>query len=126
MPTSTLLNIDFPLLRFNTVMSSYEANLSRDGHTYTKRNGLVAGLHTYGVIKPERKVQQIDEDNVWEAVVIGAGYTGLIAARDLVKAGESESIATNAKEMSLIWSRQRYTFDRSPRPCGWPNLERGG
>lgn len=72
-------------------MTSYNANLSTDGHIYTKGDGLVGGLHTYGVIHPERKVRLADEENVWEAIVIGAGYAGLIAARDLVKAGECET-----------------------------------
>lgn len=68
--------------------SAYEAKLSKDGYTYTKGNGLVGGLRTYGVIQPERKIRQTDEGSIWEAIVIGAGYAGLIAARDLVKAGK--------------------------------------
>ncbi|KAI9901382.1 hypothetical protein N3K66_003199 [Trichothecium roseum] len=68
--------------------SSFTANLSHDGHTYTKKDGLVGGLYTYGVIQPERKIRHADEGCVWDAVVIGAGYTGLVAARDLVKAGK--------------------------------------
>jgi heterodisulfide reductase subunit A-like polyferredoxin len=71
-------------------MSSYYANLSRDGHTYTKKHGLVRGLSTYAVIKPERKIRQADEGQTWQAIVIGSGYAGLVAARDLVKAGESQ------------------------------------
>ena len=67
---------------------SYEAKLSQDGYTYTKGTGLVGGLRTYGVIQPERKIRQTDEDSIWEAIVIGAGYAGLTAARDLVKAGK--------------------------------------
>lgn len=70
-------------------MTSYKAGLSHDGYVYTKENGLVGGLHTYGVIEPGSKVRQSDEDGAWEAIVIGAGYAGLIAARDLVKAGKS-------------------------------------
>ena len=68
-------------------MSPYQANLSRDGHSYTKSNGLVAGLHTYGVVQPENSIWNNADSHVWEAIVIGAGYAGLIAARDLVKAG---------------------------------------
>jgi hypothetical protein len=71
-------------------MPSYQANLSRDGHTYTKKHGLVRGLTTYAVIKPERKIRQVDEGRTWEAIVVGSGYAGLVAARDLVKAGESQ------------------------------------
>lgn len=73
-------------------MSLYKAKLSNDGHTYTKENGLVSGLRTYGVIQPEYKIRQADEDNVWDAIVIGAGYAGLIAARDIVKGGESQNV----------------------------------
>lgn len=69
-------------------MTRYTANLSSDGYIYNKTNGLTGGLHTYGVIKPEAKIQNLPEDKIWDAVVIGAGYTGLIAARDLVKAGK--------------------------------------
>lgn len=67
---------------------SYEAKLSQDGYTYTKGKGLVGGLRTYGVIQPERKIRQTDKGSIWEAIVIGAGYAGLTAARDLVKAGK--------------------------------------
>ncbi|GLA60374.1 hypothetical protein AtubIFM54640_000825 [Aspergillus tubingensis] len=69
-------------------MSTYEAKLSKDGHVYTKRDGLVGGLNTYAVIQPHRKVRSVDEDSVWEAIVIGAGYAGLVASRDLVKVGK--------------------------------------
>lgn len=68
-------------------MSPYRAKLTSDGHSYTKEGGLVAGLHTYSVIEPECNLQSAQDD--WEAIVIGAGYTGLVAARDLVKAGKS-------------------------------------
>ena len=70
--------------------SSYSANLSHEGHTYYKKQGLVGGLHTYAVIKPEQKIRHAANNHVWDAIVIGSGYAGLIAARDLVKAGESE------------------------------------
>ncbi len=73
-------------------MSKYQAEFSRDGHCYTKKDGLMSGLHTYGVIKPDCHIRNADDGNLWEAIVIGAGYTGLVAARDLVKAGESERL----------------------------------
>jgi NADPH-dependent 2,4-dienoyl-CoA reductase/sulfur reductase-like enzyme len=68
---------------------AYEAKPSADGYTYTKKTGLVGGLRTYGVIQPEYRVRKTDHDIPWEAIVIGAGYAGLTAARDLVKAGRS-------------------------------------
>ncbi|KAF5008950.1 hypothetical protein FDECE_4813 [Fusarium decemcellulare] len=69
-------------------MPPYNANLSTEGHTYTRKDGLVAGLHTYGVIQPERKIRQSDNGDAYEVIVIGAGYAGLVAARDLVKTGK--------------------------------------
>ena len=79
-------------------MTSLQANLSRDGHTYTRKGGLIQGLHTYGVVNPERKVRPNQENKVWDTIVIGSGYAGLIAARDLVKAG---------KQTLLIEARDR-------------------
>lgn len=67
---------------------TYQAKLSSEGHIYNKRDGLVGGLHTYGVIEAESKIYQPELGYVWDAIVVGAGYAGLIAARDLVKAGE--------------------------------------
>ncbi|PIA93864.1 Monoamine oxidase N [Cercospora beticola] len=69
-------------------MAPYQANLSHDGYTYTKIEGLTKGLHTYCVIKPQRKIHEGSKDQLWEAIVIGSGYAGLVAARDLVKAGK--------------------------------------
>lgn len=88
-------------------MSVYQANLSRDGYTYTKQDGLVSGLKTFGVVQPESKIRSADTDNVWEAIVIGAGYTGLIAARDLVKAGKLDSPRSKSVEWLLTLSRQK-------------------
>ncbi|KAE8152347.1 hypothetical protein BDV25DRAFT_170488 [Aspergillus avenaceus] len=68
--------------------SPYRASKSHDGHTYTRKDGLIGGLHTYAVIEPERKVRHSGDNNIWEAIVIGSGYAGLVAARDLVKAGK--------------------------------------
>ena len=93
-------------------MTSYKANLSNDGHTYTKQNGLVGGLHSYGDIQPERKIRLADEENVWETIVIDAGYAGLIAARDLVKASESK--VTKRKPWSLKSDRQENSSSRGP------------
>lgn len=76
-------------------MPSYQANPSHDGYVYTKKDGLVSGLPTYGVIRPESKFHDTDNDSNWDVIVIGAGYAGLIAARDLVKAGESKGLCRN-------------------------------
>ncbi|KAG2420401.1 hypothetical protein HFD88_005202 [Aspergillus terreus] len=69
-------------------MSTYQAKPSKDGHVYTKRDGLVGGLNTYAVIQPDRKVRSADKGHIWDVIIIGAGYAGLVAARDLVKVGK--------------------------------------
>ncbi|KAJ9629242.1 hypothetical protein H2204_008882 [Knufia peltigerae] len=89
-------------------MSPYQANLSHDGQKWTAKDGLTRGLPTYGVIKPESHIrQQSNNDKIWEVIVIGAGYTGLIAARDLVKAGK-KALLLEARDRvgGRTWSAQ--------------------
>lgn len=68
-------------------MAQYHAEKSIDGYLYSKQDGLSRGLKTYALIKPESNFRSGHDDQVCDAIVIGAGYAGLIAARDLVKAG---------------------------------------
>ncbi|KAJ5109610.1 hypothetical protein N7532_002255 [Penicillium argentinense] len=86
---------------------SFHAKLSHDGYIYTKHDGLVQGLRTYGVIQPETKIRDADAGKVWDAVIIGGGYTGLIAARDLVKAGK-ETLLLEARDRigGRTWSAE--------------------
>ena len=68
-----------------------QALLSNDGYTYLPGkgvSGLEPGLMTFGVVQPQEKIRSAQSNSIWDCIVIGAGYTGLIAARDLVKAGE--------------------------------------
>ncbi|KAJ3543614.1 hypothetical protein NM208_g3486 [Fusarium decemcellulare] len=65
-------------------MSSQQSFFSRDGHHWTPSGGLQAGLPSIGVIQPPSNKTT---DKVHDVVIIGAGYTGLIAARDLGTAG---------------------------------------
>lgn len=98
--------------------------MSHDGYIYTKKHGLVRGLPTYGVVQPERKVGHTNDDYIWEAVVIGAGYTGLIAARDLVKAGKVGEFRDKSCSSMLMSGRHKDPSYRGPRSRWWPNLER--
>lgn len=92
-------------------MSRYQANPTVDGYIYTKNGGLVSGLRTYGVIQPESNVRNVDKSNVWEAIVIGAGYAGLIAARDLVKAGELDRISRIDRTIvDIAQARRRFCW----------------
>src|SRR5689334_13599343 len=58
---------------------------SRDGWQWTRHGGVDPGLPCIGVIRPSQNVK--DSDHVFDVVIIGAGYTGLTAARDLTVAG---------------------------------------
>ncbi|KAF7560410.1 hypothetical protein G7046_g3749 [Stylonectria norvegica] len=60
------------------------SNLSREGHQWTPKEGLQAGIPSLGVINPP---SNRPSDKIHDVVVIGAGYTGLTALRDLTIAG---------------------------------------
>lgn len=62
---------------------------SREGYQWTQKDGLRSGLATMGVVKPASNidVSAVTQDALFDAVVIGAGYAGLTAARDLTFAG---------------------------------------
>jgi len=57
---------------------------SRDGFQWTPRDGLKQGVPSIGVISPPRKIQT---DKPWDVIVVGGGYSGLTAARDMCVAG---------------------------------------
>lgn len=58
---------------------------SSEGWHWTPSGGLVAGIPSKGVIQPSQNIKQ--SDAVFDVIVIGAGYTGLTATRDLTTSG---------------------------------------
>lgn len=60
---------------------------SRDGFVWTKANGLTAGVPTIGKIEPPTNVTDASPRH-FDVIIIGAGYTGLTAARDATTAGK--------------------------------------
>jgi heterodisulfide reductase subunit A-like polyferredoxin len=67
---------------------------SRDGFQWTPQNGLKQGVPSLGVISPSAK---ITSDTPWDVIVVGGGYSGLTATRDLCVAG----MKTHAR----LWNR---------------------
>lgn len=58
---------------------------THEGFQWTPVSGLQAGLPCEGVIEP---AQHIDgRTKSFDAIIVGAGYTGLTAARDLTVSG---------------------------------------
>lgn len=61
---------------------------SCEGSQWTKEGGLGTGLPSFGVIKPETNLKpKTRSEYVYSIAIIGAGYAGLTAARDLTSIG---------------------------------------
>lgn len=59
---------------------------STDGFTWTPSVGRREGLPTIGVVEPSTRSSQ-PEGDIHDVIVIGAGYAGLVASRDLATQG---------------------------------------
>jgi hypothetical protein len=60
---------------------------TREGFQWTPAAGLEQGLPCEGVIQPPEIIEKPRQ--VFDVLIIGAGYTGLTAARDLTTTGAS-------------------------------------
>lgn len=58
---------------------------SRDGFQWTPESGLSQGVPSIGVISPATNITSAAA--LWDVVIVGAGYTGLTATRDVCLAG---------------------------------------
>ncbi len=56
-----------------------------EGFQWTPATGLQQGLPCEGVIQPPEMIEKSRQ--VFDVLIIGAGYTGLTAARDLTTTG---------------------------------------
>lgn len=65
---------------------------TRDGYSWHKYSNTVekGNLECRGVIIPPEK-QSAPAGHVYDAIVIGAGYSGLMAARDMTDRGKFSS-----------------------------------
>ena len=87
---------------------------TREGWQWTPNAGLQQGLPCEAVIEPAQKMT--DKIDVFDVIVIGAGYTGLTAARDMTSAGlalssihsqSSHSDTVTGYKVLLLESRDR-------------------
>lgn len=58
---------------------------TKEGYRHDNRNGLSSGFETDAAIEPRKRV--VGQKDRFDVVVVGAGYAGLIAARDLAYTG---------------------------------------
>ncbi|EEU41462.1 uncharacterized protein NECHADRAFT_98226 [Fusarium vanettenii 77-13-4] len=73
------------------------AKKTSEGFTWTPSTGLTDGLPTAGVVNSPRRIKLV-QDAVCDVIVIGAGYAGLVASRDL---------STQGKKSLLLEGRDR-------------------
>lgn len=66
---------------------SYNQFRTREGYQWTKANGITTSLPSVSVIQPPSNLNHGAQDNTYDVAIIGAGYAGLTAARDLTLAG---------------------------------------
>lgn len=60
-----------------------------EAHTWTREGGLKSGNFVCkGAISPPQQLKQ-PKDTVYDVLIVGGGYAGLVAARDLTNAGTS-------------------------------------
>lgn len=59
---------------------------SKEGFHWTPEVGLQPGLPSIAVINPPERITSTSKD-VSDVIVIGSGYAGLVAARDLTTQG---------------------------------------
>ncbi|KAJ4188533.1 hypothetical protein NW759_016826 [Fusarium solani] len=71
---------------------------SQDGFSWTPSGGLSEGLPTIGLVKPPSYFAPESRNGIFDVTVVGSGYAGLVAARDL---------ATQGKKTLLVEARDR-------------------
>lgn len=59
---------------------------SADGFQWNAATGLTQGVPSIGVVSPHTNVKSAE--NLWDVIVVGAGYAGLTASRDACLAGD--------------------------------------
>lgn len=60
---------------------------TRDGFMWTPSEGLLDGLPTIGAVDPPSYSAPESKGDHYDVIVIGAGYAGLVATRDLTTQG---------------------------------------
>ncbi|PZD22687.1 Monoamine oxidase [Pyrenophora tritici-repentis] len=78
---------------------------SCDGYCWTPKEGLKAGVPSVGVISPSSNISSLDV--VYDVVVIGAGYFGLTAARNMAAEGLNVLLLEGRDRIALRYQMQQ-------------------
>ncbi|CAI6029602.1 unnamed protein product [Clonostachys chloroleuca] len=89
---------------------------SSEGFTWTPSGGIRHGLPTIGAVDPPTFFAS-SKDQVYDVIVVGAGYAGLVASRDL---------ATQGKKTLLVEARDRLGGRTWHSTINGFNYEMGG
>ena len=60
-----------------------------DGYQYSSQSGLVYGLPTKACVSPLTRNNK--SNKLYDVIIVGAGYTGLIACRELALRGMEQT-----------------------------------
>lgn len=70
-------------------MAPTTSKKTQDGYSWTEPSGMrKGGLRCRGVVDPS-ETRKAPAGHVYDAIVIGAGYAGLMAAREMTDRGET-------------------------------------
>ena len=83
-PPTITAHLPSEVIKYNT-RTQYHTMTSQDGYQWTQESGLVKGVPSIGVITPKQQIQ--DATQPFDVIVVGAGYSGLTAARDAAVSG---------------------------------------
>ena len=85
---------------------------SRDGYQWTNASGLVRGVSSIGVIEPASNVK--GQNQFYDVIIVGGGYCGLTAARDLAFSGKRATCCSYGNVLTPLDARpERMSLRRT-------------
>ena len=96
-----------------TIVHSFNMS-SRDGFSWTQDQGLKPGVPCIGAIQPPTNLNNASPD-VFDVIVVGAGYCGLTASRDTSVSGKTPLFLCLWMPTNIIFCRPQGPPPRRTR-----------